>query len=241
MTSDAFRNVSASPAGGPHSCPCCGHRTLLERGGYDICGECGWEDDGQDNHDSAEVRGGPNGNLSLDDARAAYVAGGGRPQPHMPHAVRYRADERVLRTVGSKLHPVLGWIWSSTLWNNTFGPWVERRRHGKFGAGSIVSLLIGVNFGHQGEPFLPSRVVLDPSGPVVLSSFLDDAGRPRELAGPQHPVADVEWRDQSRDDNTFGLRSDDRIATVTLADGMCFEVACHGLQEALLDTALRRG
>ena len=80
------RNVSAPDDGGPYSCPCCGHLTLSERGGYEICDECGWEDDGQDDHDSRTVRGGPNGSLSLDDARAAYLAGGGRAQSHRPPA-----------------------------------------------------------------------------------------------------------------------------------------------------------
>jgi hypothetical protein len=42
------KNVFAPEAGGPYSCPCCGHVTLSERGGYEICAECGWEDDGQD-------------------------------------------------------------------------------------------------------------------------------------------------------------------------------------------------
>lgn len=32
---------------------------------------CFWEDDGQDDHDASEVRGGPNGVLSLEDARRA--------------------------------------------------------------------------------------------------------------------------------------------------------------------------
>ena len=76
-------NVFAS-GDGPYSCPCCGHRTLDERGSYDICAECGWEDDGQDDHDSHVVRGGPNGRESLDDARAAYVARGRTRQPHAP-------------------------------------------------------------------------------------------------------------------------------------------------------------
>ena len=53
------RNVLADESGGPYSCPCCGHLTLSERGGYEICGECGWEDDGQDDHDADVVRGGP--------------------------------------------------------------------------------------------------------------------------------------------------------------------------------------
>jgi hypothetical protein len=50
---------------------------LDARGDYEICGECGWEDDGQDDHDSAVVRGGPNGSLSLDAARVEYEARGG--------------------------------------------------------------------------------------------------------------------------------------------------------------------
>jgi hypothetical protein len=79
-----MRNVFAPLEGGPYTCPCCGHRTLGERGGYDICRECRWEDDGQDDHDSEAVRGGPNGRLSLDQARAQYVARGGVRHPHTP-------------------------------------------------------------------------------------------------------------------------------------------------------------
>lgn len=78
------RNVFAPESGGPYTCPCCGHLTLSERGGYEICGECGWEDDGQDNHDGHVVRGGPNGRLSLDVAREAYEAEGGQRMKHRP-------------------------------------------------------------------------------------------------------------------------------------------------------------
>ncbi|HEY3831886.1 MAG TPA: CPCC family cysteine-rich protein [Acidimicrobiia bacterium] len=78
------RNVFAPRGGGPYTCPCCGHRTLAERGGYDICRECRWEDDGQDDHDSGEVRGGPNGRLSLDAAREQYTSRGGVCEPHAP-------------------------------------------------------------------------------------------------------------------------------------------------------------
>jgi Cysteine-rich CPCC len=78
------RNVLAPAGDALYSCPCCGHATLSERGGYETCEECGWEDDGQDDHDSAVVRGGPNGGLSLDTARAEYVANGGIRQVHRP-------------------------------------------------------------------------------------------------------------------------------------------------------------
>lgn len=80
----SLENVLAPASDGPYSCPCCGHLTLSERGAYDICGECSWEDDGQDDHDSHIVRGGPNGGESLDAARARYVAEGGKPLPHRP-------------------------------------------------------------------------------------------------------------------------------------------------------------
>ncbi|GIE43034.1 CPCC family cysteine-rich protein [Actinoplanes lobatus] len=76
----------AGAGGAPYTCPCCGHATLSERGNFEICDECWWEDDGQDNHDSAVVRGGPNGGLSLDQARVEYVRKGrGRAlKPHFP-------------------------------------------------------------------------------------------------------------------------------------------------------------
>lgn len=47
------------------TCPGCGYPTLNERGNYEICDLCNWEDDNQDNKEADEVWGGPNGNLSL--------------------------------------------------------------------------------------------------------------------------------------------------------------------------------
>jgi len=55
-----------------YRCPCCGYNTLRERGGYEICPVCFWEDDGQDEDDADTVRGGPNGGLSLTQARGNY-------------------------------------------------------------------------------------------------------------------------------------------------------------------------
>jgi hypothetical protein len=43
-------NVFAAAGDSPYSCPCYGHATLGARGGYEICSECGWQDDGQDEH-----------------------------------------------------------------------------------------------------------------------------------------------------------------------------------------------
>lgn len=57
---------------GPYACPCCGYLTLAGRGDYEICDVCFWEDDGQDEHDATVVRGGPNGRLSLTQARQNF-------------------------------------------------------------------------------------------------------------------------------------------------------------------------
>ncbi|MGB8940607.1 MAG: CPCC family cysteine-rich protein [Streptomyces sp.] len=61
-----------SPANDLTACPCCFQRALEERANFEICPECGWEDDGQDDVDAHIVRGGPNGLLSLAQARLDY-------------------------------------------------------------------------------------------------------------------------------------------------------------------------
>jgi len=57
----------------PLRCPCCGCRTLTKRINFEVCDVCYWEDDGQDDGDADECRGGPNGSLSLRQARANYL------------------------------------------------------------------------------------------------------------------------------------------------------------------------
>ncbi|MFF3862406.1 CPCC family cysteine-rich protein [Streptomyces sp. NPDC002209] len=61
------------PTSGRVACPCCFQRTLQKRADFEICPECGWEDDGQDDADAHFVRGGPNGRLSLAQARLDYL------------------------------------------------------------------------------------------------------------------------------------------------------------------------
>ncbi|WP_442869415.1 CPCC family cysteine-rich protein [Bradyrhizobium sp. CCBAU 11434] len=68
-----FRNtIEPYSATAAYRCPCCQFRTLHERGGFEICPVCFWEDDGQDDHDAGNVRGGPNGSLSLIRARQNF-------------------------------------------------------------------------------------------------------------------------------------------------------------------------
>lgn len=52
-----------------HTCPGCGYPTLSERGAYEICEVCNWEDDNQDDKDANEIWGGPNSDLSLTENR----------------------------------------------------------------------------------------------------------------------------------------------------------------------------
>ena len=78
-----FRNIVEPRSEAPvYRCPCCRYRTLHERGGYEICPVCFWEDDGQDGHDAAEVRGGPNGTLSLTRARQNFEQCGASDSTH---------------------------------------------------------------------------------------------------------------------------------------------------------------
>ena len=57
-------------------CPCCGRRTLAEIRADCICGVCWWHDDGQDNSEADVVRGGPNADLSLTQARVNALQSG---------------------------------------------------------------------------------------------------------------------------------------------------------------------
>lgn len=57
-------------------CPCCGYRTIGERGNFEICRICWWEDDGQDNENADTVMGGPNYELSLTKGRLNFLIHG---------------------------------------------------------------------------------------------------------------------------------------------------------------------
>jgi Cysteine-rich CPCC len=90
-----FTNIIKERAadGSLYRCPCCGHRTLDERGVEDICQVCYWEDDGQDDHDADEVRGGPNYELSLTQARQNFREFGACSRRVLPHVRMPKPDE----------------------------------------------------------------------------------------------------------------------------------------------------
>jgi hypothetical protein len=85
--------LEGQPAGLPLRCPCCGCKSLGERGGFEICDVCLWEDDGQDDHDAGVVRGGPNGTLSLSQARANYLRFGACEERVIGHVRPPRREE----------------------------------------------------------------------------------------------------------------------------------------------------
>ena len=87
------------------ACPCCGRRTIGEPGGYEICPVCLWEDDGQDNHNADIVLGGPNGTLSLTQARVNYLRNGcadGAPAHMYASGRQFVLTDEAISEVGTR-------------------------------------------------------------------------------------------------------------------------------------------
>ena len=83
--------IAAPRPGVRYPCPCCGYPMLGERGGYEICSLCNWEDDGQDDPHADEVWGGPNGSYSLSQARNNFRTRLSMYDPERPDG---RTDDR---------------------------------------------------------------------------------------------------------------------------------------------------
>jgi hypothetical protein len=81
------------------ACPCCGHATLDERGDYDICPICFWEDDSSDS-DRAEVHSGPN-HMTLVEGRINFLRIGACEHAMRAHVRRPTAEEVLLRRFGA--------------------------------------------------------------------------------------------------------------------------------------------
>lgn len=80
----------------PQRCPCCRCKTLGERANFEICEVCFWEDDGQDDIDADECRGGPNGSISLSKARTNYLRFGACEEAMIMNVRPPRPDEMSL-------------------------------------------------------------------------------------------------------------------------------------------------
>ena len=74
-----------------HVCPCCGYRTLPERGEYELCPVCFWEDDGDEMDDAASLDG-PNGQ-TLAEGQRTYARYGASCIHCLEHVRPPAADE----------------------------------------------------------------------------------------------------------------------------------------------------
>lgn len=85
-------------------CPCCFMPTLSARAAYEVCEICDWEDDGQDSDDAGIVRGGPNGDYSLREARNNFVQ---HFTMYRPADTRPFTFEQMDRRFKEQLHTIL--------------------------------------------------------------------------------------------------------------------------------------
>jgi cysteine-rich CPCC protein len=65
----------------------------MERAAYEICDVCWWEDDGQDDPHADERWGGPNGSLTLSEARENFRRLGAVEERLVAHARPPTPDE----------------------------------------------------------------------------------------------------------------------------------------------------
>jgi Cysteine-rich CPCC len=92
-----FENVSE-----PHRiekiyrCPCCKFKTLHGRAGFELCPVCWSEDDGQDDHDADQVRGGPNGTIGLTQARSNFLSCGACDPTFVGRTRKPQDDEKTV-------------------------------------------------------------------------------------------------------------------------------------------------
>ena len=75
-------------------CPCCGYKTLDQPGALALCAVCWWEDDGQEDADSTEVRLTVNGQLSLQEARGYFAECGAAHPRFLPYVRKPQVTEQ---------------------------------------------------------------------------------------------------------------------------------------------------
>jgi hypothetical protein len=103
-------------------CQCCGHLTISERGGYEICPVCFWEDDGVQAR-YPDLAGGAN-KVSLIEAQANYRRIGACEEQMLKHVRPPRSDEPVATD------------WRPIMPGDAFESWADRpaSAHGYFDA-----------------------------------------------------------------------------------------------------------
>jgi hypothetical protein len=89
---DKYPVTARATPGLRYPCPCCQYPMLSERGGYEICHLCGWEDDGQDEPEADRVFGGPNYELSLTVAKVNFRL---HLEKHAPGSKHFRQPTEI--------------------------------------------------------------------------------------------------------------------------------------------------
>lgn len=74
------------------ACPCCQHLTLSQRGAYDICPVCYWQDDPIDEW-APDDPSWANGGITTAQGRENFLAIGACRQEHVPHVRAANPDE----------------------------------------------------------------------------------------------------------------------------------------------------
>lgn len=94
------------------TCPSCGYPALGERGGYEICSICDWEDDNQDDPKADEIWGGPNSNLSLTESRLQIGKVLNELAKNLKGSINLNPDEviKILKTRGEEKDTLINLI-----------------------------------------------------------------------------------------------------------------------------------
>jgi hypothetical protein len=168
-------------------CPCCYFYTI-EGIGYDICRICWWEDDGQDDETADEVFGGPNGELSLTQARYNFARIGACDWRHLPNALTPREERRApgfpfLNVPALEwLPPISSWPSPSTLsfhlpvwelgarWRSTVDAMVEE----SFTFGGIYETKPRIRDNWMDPRYL-RKIEFDPNYPIAEFSLAESS------------------------------------------------------------------
>lgn len=78
---------------GKYKCLCCGYRTLDERGGYDICPICFWEDEPGQREDDLDKKSGANHGLTMRQAKENYKRFGACEESMIKNVRKPNEDE----------------------------------------------------------------------------------------------------------------------------------------------------
>ena len=91
-----------------HCCPCCGYPTFTERGGFEICWICNYEDDGLDDSNPDDISG-PNGDYTLSEMKFNFNLYGTKYRPN-----DIRQKNKLSGNISERMNVIIGqYRWST--------------------------------------------------------------------------------------------------------------------------------